>query len=81
MPLESIQEFLKWSAIIHFCILMIWILALKLAPSFLLRQQTFWFPISKETFFHVNYQLYGLYKILVLIFVFIPFFIFTAIGS
>lgn len=72
MNIETLKVFLMWSTIINYGILVLWIVFISLASQFFYKMQSRWFPIPKETLITCNYLMYGIYKLLVLVFNFVP---------
>lgn len=72
MNVETLKVFLMWSTGINYAILLLWIVLLSLAPEMFYKMQSRWFPIPKEKLVMCNYLMYGLYKLMVLIFNFVP---------
>ncbi len=70
-----------WTTIFHFVILFLWILLLKLANEWFYRQQTWWFPVPKETFISLNYLMYGVYKLVAIVFSAVPYLVLIIMGN
>ena len=73
LTLEMLITFFSWNTFIHIAIMSLWLCLMKFAPEFFRAQQNIWFPISKENFVSINYQLYGIYKLAFLILIVVPF--------
>jgi hypothetical protein len=73
MPIETLTTFFMWCTIINTAILIYSTLFLWLAPGFVYRIQSKWFPISRETFNIVAYSYLGLFKLLFLVFNLVPY--------
>jgi len=73
MPIETFTNFFMWCTIINAAMLIYSSLLLWLAPDFVYRIQSKWFPISRETFNIVAYSYLGLFKLLFFIFSLAPY--------
>ena len=69
----NLVTFFGYSTLIHFCILLIWFALFIFAKERLYTLHSRWFSIPKEQFDSIHYKLIALYKLLILIFAFIPF--------
>ena len=63
---------LMWCLIIHVGLMLFWTGAVWLAPDLVYRTQAKFVPVKRETWEIVMYSFLGLYKALVLVFVFVP---------
>lgn len=61
-----------WSTLINFGILLSWLLLIRFTNDFFYKQQSFWFPMSKEKLIVCNYVMYGVYKMFILVFNVVP---------
>ncbi len=73
MTIEIFQNLLGWCAVINYGLLLCWAVVFIFAHDWMYRFHTRWFAISKERFDELHYLLIGIYKILVLAFVIIPY--------
>ena len=73
MTVENILAVLGWCMVINFSILMIWALAMMLAPNLAYRTQSLVASISQEEFERTIYKLMGFYKIGIILFNFAPY--------
>ena len=73
MPIETLTSFFMWCTIINASILIYSSLFLWLAPDFIYRIQSKWFPVSRDTFIIVAYSYLGLFKLLFLVFSLAPY--------
>ena len=73
MTVENILAVLGWCMVINFSILMIWALAMMLAPNVIYRTQSLVTSISREEFGLIIYKLMGLYKLGIMLFNFAPY--------
>ena len=68
MDIQTLTNFFMWCSIINGALLIYWTTILILAPNFVYRMQSKWFPIPRETFNVVLYSFLGLFKIVFLVF-------------
>lgn len=69
----NLEAFFGYSSLIHFSILFLWFFLFIFARKWIYRLHTKWFDIQKEKFDTIHYRLMGLYKLLILLFAFIPY--------
>lgn len=69
------QSFLGWSLVIHWSILLIWVLAFKFSSDYIYKIHNNWVSIKRETFNSIHYGGMGLYKLLIFFFLMVPYFI------
>ncbi len=81
MSYEILKTFFMWSTIIHFSILMLWVILLKFANDRFRKLQEWWFPLPKENFMSLNYLMYGLYKLMALVFSAVPYMVLIIMGK
>lgn len=75
----NLEAFFGYSSLIHFSILFLWFFLFIFAKKWIYRLHTKWFDIPKEKFDTIHYRLMGFYKLLILIFAFIPYLTFLII--
>lgn len=75
MTIDVWQSFLGWNLIIHWGILLLWMLAFKSAANFIYNIHSHWVPIKRETFNAIHYGGMGLYKLLIFFFLMVPYFV------
>lgn len=80
MDIQTLTQFFMWCTIMGAGLLLLWTLFLIFAPDLTYRTQSKFFPISQDTFTIVMYSLLGAYKIILLIFVVIPFIALLIVG-
>lgn len=73
MSIETLQTFLGWNLIIHTGMLLIVVLMLTLARSFMIKMHQSMFALSDEQLLRVYFNFIAAYKILVIIFVLVPY--------
>jgi hypothetical protein len=67
MTIENTLAVLGWSMVVNFGILMVWALAMKLAPDLIYRTQSLVTSISREDMDKAMYTMMGQYKIALLV--------------
>lgn len=73
MDILLLSSFLKWCCIINFSCLLFSSLTVLLIPDAIYRVQGKLFNLTREAFNTQIYQFLGTYKILILVFNFVPF--------
>ena len=73
MSIETLQTFLGWNLIIHTGMLLFVVLMLTLARSFMIKMHQSMFALSDEQLLRVYFNFIAAYKILVIIFVLVPY--------
>ena len=73
MDIQTLTAFFKWCAIINFGLYLYWVIMCIKFPDLVYRIQNSWFPLPRETFNVVIYAFLGVYKIIFLVFVLIPY--------
>ncbi len=73
MDIQTLASFFMWCAVMNGSLLILWTIVLIVAPDFVYRTQSKWFPISRETFNVVIYSFLGLFKIVFLVFNVVPY--------
>lgn len=81
MTYESLKEFFMWTTVIHFSILILWVFLLKFAGQWFRRQQGWWFPLPEEKFMSLHYLMYGVYKLIAIVFSAVPYVALIIIGN
>ena len=72
MDVESLQSWLGWCTVINLGILTVWWVFLLTARDWVYRLHTRWFTLDHGQFDVLQYAAIGAYKILVVIFNFVP---------
>jgi hypothetical protein len=70
-----------WCTVINVAIYIVWVLFVLLAPDFVYRLQTKWIPISRETFNVLMYSSMGAFKVVIIVFCFVPYLSLVIINS
>ena len=73
MGMVSLTQFFMWCTVINVAIYVVWVLFVLLEPDFVCRLQTKWIPISRETFNLMMYSFMGAFKVVIIVFCFIPY--------
>lgn len=73
MDVSTLTTVFMWCIIINVGILSVWMIVFTAAPEFTYRLQTKFFPMPRETYTVVNYGALGLYKIVFMVFVLVPY--------
>ncbi len=73
MTIVALTDFLMWCTILNLGIMFLWLIFFILAPDVTYRLQTRFFPMSRDTYNTLIYAFLGVYKIVFLVFVLIPY--------
>jgi len=80
MDIQTLTNFFMWCTIINGSLLFIWIVVIGIAPDLIYKTQHMWFPIPREKYDLIMYSFFGAFKLLFLIFNFVPYLILLIIG-
>ena len=80
MNVETLTEFFMWCTIISGGVYLVWVVTYLLMPHFVYRLQTRWIPVPRETYNIIMYSLIGAFKIILIVFVVIPYVSLLIIG-
>lgn len=80
MDVATLTQFFQWCTVLSVGVYVIWTLFFLLAPNFVYRVQTRWISISRDTYDVVIYSLMGFYKIVLIVFVIVPYLSLLIIG-
>ncbi len=75
MKMDLLQSFLGWNLIINWGVLLLWAFILKFYPDFMHKMHSYWVPISREAFNSIHYGGMGIYKLLIFVFIMVPYFV------
>jgi len=75
MTVETFHSMLGWCSVINFGILIYWAAIITFAHDWVYRIRGKWFRLSEEKFDAINYTLMGGFKILIIIFNIVPYFV------
>ena len=73
MTIELAIRFLAWATLINYGLLVCWFLFLVLMPQWIYGMHCRLFKISEQAFYITHYAGIGLYKLLVFIFLLVPY--------
>ncbi|TDR23601.1 DUF6868 family protein [Marinicella litoralis] len=73
MNIETIQTFLAWNLLIHAGILLFIVLLLSLGRNWVVKIHLSIFALSKDQLLRVYFNFIAAYKILVMVFVLVPY--------
>jgi hypothetical protein len=73
MDLETLTQFLGWSAFINYAFLCLWFVLYAYAKEWMYDLHSNWFELSKERFELYHYAGMGIYKLLIVFFAFVPY--------
>ncbi len=73
MTLETLSDLFLWCTLIDFGLLLWWFGWLALAPDWVFRLHSRWFPLSRETFYAVHYAGMALFKIGIILLNLVPY--------
>jgi len=80
MDIQTLTEFFKWCTIINAALLILSVGMYMVAPDFIYRAQSRFFPIARDTFDPIFYGLLGGYKIAIIVFSAVPYVALEIIG-
>lgn len=80
MSIELSRNFLLWSTVINYTILLVWFLVFVLAHDRLCHLHGRWFRLSDEQFDGLHYAGMSIYKIGILLLNLVPFLVLTVLG-
>lgn len=68
MDINQISQFLLYSTLLNYGLLLIWFLMISCAKDIVKRIHGCWFQLSDERFDAIHYQMMGNYKLLIFVF-------------
>lgn len=80
MDIATLTAFFMWCTIINAAIMVYWVTLLLLAPNWMYRMQSKWFPISRQSYDVAIYAFLGLFKIIFIVFNIVPYIALLIIG-
>ena len=80
MDIQILESFFMWCTIINSTVYLIWVLFFVVAPNFVYRQQSRWFPIPRENYNVIIYSALGFFKIILIVFNIAPYLALVIIG-
>jgi uncharacterized membrane protein len=79
MEIEFIKIFLLYNLVIHFTIMLIWLVMIGFASPIAHQFHSRFFPMSKEVFDKYHYLMLGFYKLAILLLIAVPYLVLTII--
>ena len=73
MDIPPLTTFLMWCTIINLALFTASAILCTLAADWVYRMQSKWFPISRTAFDTAVYSFFGVYKIVFIVFVLVPY--------
>ena len=73
MSIEVTRNFLLWSTVINYGILLVWFLVFVFAHDWILRIHGRWFRLSSDQFDAIHYAGMSIFKIGIILFNLVPF--------
>ena len=80
MDMQTLTTFFMWCTVLNVGLLTVSWLMLISMPDLIFRLHGGWFGLSRETFNAVIYGFLGFYKILILVFCVVPYFVLLIMG-
>ena len=80
MDIETLRAFFMWCTIINLGLFVLSFVMCAAARDLIFRVHGKWFPMPRETFNVVIYSFFGLYKILIWVFVLVPYLALVIVG-
>lgn len=80
MDIETLTAFFMWCMILNVALLVLSSLICVCAGDWVYRIHSKWFSISRETFNVVIYSFIALYKVLIFVFILIPYIALLIVG-
>ncbi len=80
MDIQTLTTFFMWCTIINGALFVLWTTMCIFAPDLVYRTQNRFFPMPRETFNVVIYSFVGLFKIIFLVFIVVPYVALLIIG-
>lgn len=73
MDIQTLTTFFMWATILGVGMMIYWSIMLICCPNFIYRFHSKWFPMPRETWNIVIYAFLGLYKIVLITLIIIPY--------
>ncbi len=80
MDIQTLTTFFMWCTIINGALLFLSAIIFVLAPGWVFRMQSRWYPVEREAFNTIYYSFLALFKILFIIFNLTPYVALLIIG-
>lgn len=68
MSSDSLYDFMIWSLVVNYAVLLIWFLAFLFARGFIRKIHGRWFNLSDQTFDAIHYSGMAFYKVVIFFF-------------
>jgi len=81
MTYETLYEFFKWCSICNVVLLAWWAIWIMAAPNFVFKMHSKWFEMPREQFNITHYKGMLYFKIVVIVFFVIPWFVLWKMGG
>ena len=78
--IDIFTTILGWSIIINFGLLLWWSVLIRFSHDFIYRIHSKWIKIPVETFDAIHYASLGFYKLLIIVFIVIPYLVLKIIA-
>ncbi len=75
MDIIVIKHFLAWSTVLNYAVLLMWFAAFSYGHGWIYRLHARWFKLPVETFDALHYAGMAVYKIGILLFNLVPYFV------
>ena len=72
MELQTLQSLLGWCLVFNIGFYLFWVVVMVGAREWLVRRHANWFAVDPERIRTVHYQLLAIYKLLIIMFNFVP---------
>ena len=73
MAIETVRNVFAWCLVINFALIILWLILFVLAHEWIYRVHNRMFKVSSDAFYAINYGGIGLYKMIIFVFIFIPY--------
>jgi len=80
MDIETVRYFFMWCTVINVVLLALSFIFCAFARDWVYRMHGRWFPMPKETFTVVLYAFLGVYKMMFIMFSFVPYLALLIVG-
>jgi hypothetical protein len=75
MDMQTLQALLGWSTLVNWGILLLWTLFIVFAPKFVFSLHSRFFKLTQSQFDTVHYSAMAGYKLLIIVFNLVPWFV------
>ena len=81
MTIDIVVQVLAWCALINYAVLVLWFLFVVAVPGLVYKLHSRLFKLSEQAFYTTHYAGIGLYKLLIFIFLLVPYLVLRFIVS